>query len=355
MQSSDLLEPTEPQIIEEWYLRNALGRMYNNIAENDRRIGTKKTKQIILYILPIFVCFDDYFHNKLGDNVIKALNNSDMSEDVIILPSGVNRDVINKDVFMELEERKASLLTKLTDTDYTSYFESLSFESQLEEFLFLFIIYLYCWYLSEKLYGQRLPPIYLIQMDKELSLMEGCNFIVGLIALNTPQLYDKIRQNIPLDDMGRISEGKERLPAPTPAMMLHQRLENAGAYERLKQLDPRRATLLQTYLTTEMPVKELGMLPGVGLRSRGQTQTLLHSSMDIAFFALPQQERAEYDNNPANALKTRSAQQTQTKSERITEANKTRRRAIQEGTYTGKPIGRPRRNAQAQEANTTDQ
>ncbi len=153
----------------------------------------------------------------------------------------------------------------------------------------------------------------------------------------------------------------------SPAMKLHQRLERVGAYERLRQLDPRRATLLQTYLTTEKSIADAGK--EAGLQSRTQAHQLIHSSLEVAFFALPEQERAEYGNDPTNALRLRTAQQTQAKSERIkeahdrrrnsdtgkveisatqrlhvTEANQRRGKQIRERTYTGRPVGRPRKN-----------
>lgn len=109
-------------------------------------------------------------------------------------------------------------------------------------------------------------------------------------------------------------------PQLQASYQLHQRLEIAGAYERLRQLDPRRATLLQTYLTTEKNVKEVGA--EAGFRSRTRAQELLYSSMEVAFFALPEEERAEYGNNPATALQTRSKLQTETKSKRITQGNR---------------------------------
>jgi hypothetical protein len=114
-------------------------------------------------------------------------------------------------------------------------------------------------------------------------------------------------------------------PQLQASYQLHQRLEMAGAYDRLKQIDPRRATLLAMYLTTEKNVKEIG--EETGFRSRTRAQECLYSSINIAFFALPEQERAEYGNNPATALQTRSTVQTQTKSEKI---SKTLTKAPQE-------------------------
>src|SRR5205807_712901 len=123
---------------------------------------------------------------------------------------------------------------------------------------------------------------------------------------------------ITADKMKKLGEAIQRvqLPGePSPAMKLHQRLERAGAYERLRQLDSRRATLLQTYLTTEKPALDIGK--EIGIRSRSRATELLHSAIEIAFFALPEDERAAYSNSPTVALQTRSKQQTQTKSERL--------------------------------------
>lgn len=176
--------------------------------------------------------------------------------------------------------------------------------------------------------------------------------------------------------MRKLKEAIQRVPVPTgeptPAMKLHQRLESAGAYDRLRQLDPRRATLLQTYLTTEKSAAEAGKEVGIG--NRIQAHELIHSSMEVAFFALSEEERAAYENNPAKALQTRSKMQTQAKIERlkdaqskrprnpetgkieisdthkqhlteaVTKSNQRRGQQIREGTYTGKPVGRPRKN-----------
>ncbi len=130
--------------------------------------------------------------------------------------------------------------------------------------------------------------------------LEEINNMCGIIA---DEYMEKLQQQI----------------ETSAAMRLDQRLERAGAYERLTQLDPRGAAMLQTYLTTEKSMSEVGK--EVGLRSRTSAHQIIHSSMEIAFSALPEEERAEYDNDPTAALRTRSAQQTKTKGERIREAH----------------------------------
>ncbi len=187
------------------------------------------------------------------------------------------------------------------------------------------------------------------------------------------QELEKLNSNGVISDarMRKLGEAIQGLQPReiSPAMTLHQRLEGGGGYERLRQLDPRRAILLQTYLTTDKSALDAGK--EVGLNSRSRSTELLHSAMELAFFTLPENERAEYDNNPAKALQTRSRQQTQTKRNRLKEAhsnrpknqdtgkieysathkeniaaaNQRRGKAYREGTYTGKPIGRPRKNA----------
>lgn len=147
----------------------------------------------------------------------------------------------------------------------------------------------------------------------------------------------------------------------SPSFMLHKRLEGAGAYERL---DTRRRSLLQTYLTTENPIQDLGYLPEVQLKSRPLLSNLAHSAMKDAFNELPESERADYDNDPEVAFRTRSAQKTELSVERHQEAldelrnpetgkveysethrqnttasNQKRSLQIQEGTYNGKPLG----------------
>lgn len=149
----------------------------------------------------------------------------------------------------------------------------------------------------------------------------------------------------------------------SPRMKLHQRLESGGGYERLEEFDPRRRRMLQTYLTTEKTLSEIAQEEGL---SKTQAHQQIHAGMDVAFFELPEDQRAEYGNDPANAIKTRTAQQTNAKSERISQAADKRKnpdtgkidisesqrdsigqaatrrwQQYREGMYTGRPVGRP--------------
>jgi hypothetical protein len=108
-----------------------------------------------------------------------------------------------------------------------------------------------------------------------------------------------------------------------PAMKLHQRLDSAGVYERLEQFDPRRRRMLQTYLTTPKSAGVIGKEEGI--QTRQQANQLIRSTFDIAFFALPEDQRAEYGNDPNVAWQTSAAQKTHTKGETIKEALDERR------------------------------
>jgi len=123
------------------------------------------------------------------------------------------------------------------------------------------------------------------------------------------------------DDMGLEGsiQGVKPPVEPTPAMKLHQQLKDAGAYERLGQVDPRRGRMLQTYLTTEKSTEDIGKEIGL---SRSRSTELLHSAMDIAFFALREEDRAEYNNNPANALRTITAQRRQKNLEQFQQSHR---------------------------------
>jgi len=205
------------------------------------------------------------------------------------------------------------------------------------------------------------------------------HFLAIELLLKSPETFNLdylLKSSTITEHMGRVARAEVTVIAPpvpgeiTPAMKLHQRLERAGAYEKL---DARRRAMLQTYLTTETPIPDLGKLSEVQLKSRSLLTGLLHSGMEDAFNALPETERAAYDNNPAVALQTRSRQQTQTKGEKIKDAlnkyrnpesgkvefsenhrqhraeavkksNQRRGQEIRKGTYTGKPVGRPRKN-----------
>lgn|GEM_PF-4343346 len=132
---------------------------------------------------------------------------------------------------------------------------------------------------------------------------------------------------LPTAPMGRSREAKQGIQPEieprkiSPGMKLHQQLESARAYDRLNQFDARRAKMLQTYLTTEKSISEIAQEEGL---SKTQAHQQIHASMDVAFFTLPEDQRAEYDNNPEVAFQTRSMQQTQTKSERLKEAHSNR-------------------------------
>ncbi len=104
-------------------------------------------------------------------------------------------------------------------------------------------------------------------------------------------------------------------PEKRLACLLHCQLKYAGAYEILTQITPQGAVLLDAYLMTSESVWDIGKL--LGLTSQTRSHELLHSSMAIAFPALPEHIRKEYGNNPKNALKVRTSYQTPTKSKRI--------------------------------------
>lgn len=99
-------------------------------------------------------------------------------------------------------------------------------------------------------------------------------------------------------------------------MKLHQHLEAAGAYQKLTQLDkkrrlknpPRRTTLLQTYLTTELTQGELAPLVGLGAGSSVQYH-LLTSLRDV-LPVLPEPVRQEYG-TPEQAIRVKSGKQTE--------------------------------------------
>jgi len=176
-------------------------------------------------------------------------------------------------------------------------------------------------------------------------------------ATLSPELMEKL-----------IGQGQAIPGEISPAMKLHQRLESAGAYERVGQLrdGDRRRRMLQNYLTTPKSAGVIGEEEGI--QNRTIAHQLIRSAMDVAFFALPEDQLTEYDNNPEVAWRISAEQKTHTKGERIKEtlderrnpdtgkvefsethkqnvaaANQRRGQEIREGTYTGKPVGRPRR------------
>ncbi len=168
---------------------------------------------------------------------------------------------------------------------------------------------------------------------------------------------------------GQLGKNEVISPPISDAMKLHQRLERAGGYERL-EFDPRRRVMLQKYLTTPKSAGVIGEEEGI--QNRQQAHQLIRSAMDVAFSALPEDQRAEYDNNPAVAWRPIAEEKTHTKGEKIKEAlderknpetgkiefsdthlanlkeaitksNQRRGEQIREGTYKGKPVGRPRK------------
>jgi len=117
---------------------------------------------------------------------------------------------------------------------------------------------------------------------------------------------------------GDVYVSQEVPPQLQASYQLHHRLEMSGAYERLEQLDPRRSILLRTYLTSDKPVKDIAAELGIG---NSTAKFMVHTSMEVAFFTLPEEQRAEYDNSPLTALQVRSTVQTKTKSDRVTAKN----------------------------------
>ena len=171
------------------------------------------------------------------------------------------------------------------------------------------------------------------------------------------------------EPMGIVEGSGQGIPGVfSPAQRLDQQLESAGAYERVEQLrdGARRRRMLQNYITTPKSAADIG--EDEGIQNRTIAHQLIRSAMDVAFFALPEDQRAaDYDNNPEVAWRISAEQKTHTKGEKIKEAldkyrnpetgkvefsethrqnvtaaNQRRGEQIREGTYTGNPVGRPR-------------
>ncbi len=193
-------------------------------------------------------------------------------------------------------------------------------------------------------YDYKIPLLYVREIPEEdyRNIIAGMDYFISLMSGAEPKqmmrkpllaLFQELEKLNDLDylrspdilsaeRMRELGGRIEKIGEISPAMKLHQRLESSGAYAKL---DPRRRAMLQTYLSTETPITDLGKLPEVGLKSKPRLIELLHSGMEVAFYNLPQDIQQKYG-TPENALRTRTVQQTQTKSERLKQSHSRRKK-----------------------------